>query len=50
MCDQIERAVALRCRSVSDFIVASTLEAAQKVIATTEIIHLSREAQIAIRN
>lgn len=45
--DQIERAAALQGRSVSDFIVASTLEAAQKAIATTEVIHLSREAQIA---
>jgi uncharacterized protein (DUF1778 family) len=45
--DQIERAAALQGRSLSDFVVASALEAAQKAIATTEIIHLSREASIA---
>ncbi len=45
--DQIERAAALQGRSVSDFVVTAALEAAQKAIETTEIIHLSREASIA---
>jgi uncharacterized protein (DUF1778 family) len=45
--DQIERAAALQGRSLSDFVVAAALDAAQRAIATTEIIHLSREASIA---
>jgi uncharacterized protein (DUF1778 family) len=48
--DQIERAAALQGRSVSDFVIASALEAAQRAITTTEIIQLSREASIAFAN
>jgi uncharacterized protein (DUF1778 family) len=48
--DQIERAAALQGRSVSDFVVASALEAAQRAITTTEIVHLSRRASIAFAN
>ncbi len=45
--DQIERAAALQGRSVSDFVIASALEAAQRAITATEIVHLSREASVA---
>ena len=41
----VRRAAELQGRSVSDFVVAATLEAAQKTIAEVEIIRLSREAQ-----
>ena len=39
--DQLKRAAALQGRSVSDFVVAAALEAAQKTIVQTELIHLS---------
>lgn len=41
----VRRAAELQGRSVSDFVVAATQEAAQKTIAEVEIIRLSREAQ-----
>lgn len=40
----VKRAAELQGRSVSDFVVTATAEAAQKVIAETEMIRLSREA------
>ena len=41
----IRRAAEIRGRSVSDFVVAAALEAAQRAIADVEILRLSREAQ-----
>lgn len=41
----VRRAAELQGRSVSDFVVVATLEAAQKTIAEIEIVCLSREAQ-----
>lgn len=41
----VRRAAELQGRSVSDFVVAATQEAAQKTIAELEIIRLSRAAQ-----
>jgi len=43
--DIIRRAAEIRGRSVSDFVVAAALEAAQRAIADVEILRLSREAQ-----
>ena len=40
----VKRAAELQGRSVSDFVVTATAEAAQRTIAETEIIRLSREA------
>lgn len=40
----VKRAAELQGRSVSDFVVTATAEAAQKVIADNEMIRLSREA------
>ena len=41
----VRRAAEIQGRSVSDFVVAAAQEAAQKTVAETEVIRLSREAQ-----
>ncbi len=41
----VRRAAEIQGRSVSDFVVAAAQEAAQKAVAETEVIRLSREAQ-----
>lgn len=40
----VKRAAELQGRSVSDFVVTATAEAAQKIVAETEMMRLSREA------
>ena len=40
----VKRAAEAQGRSVSDFVVSATAEAAQKVVADAEMIRLSREA------
>jgi uncharacterized protein (DUF1778 family) len=40
----LARAAEIQGRSVSDFVVAAALDAANRVIADTEVIRLSREA------
>lgn len=41
----VRRAAEIQGRSVSDFVVGAAQEAAQKTVAETEVIRLSREAQ-----
>jgi uncharacterized protein (DUF1778 family) len=41
----VRRAAEIQGRSVSDFVVAAALEAAQKTVAEVEVIRLSRAAQ-----
>jgi uncharacterized protein (DUF1778 family) len=41
----VRRAAEIQGRSISDFVVAAAQEAAQKAVAETEVIRLSREAQ-----
>ncbi len=41
----VRRAAEIQGRSVSDFVVAAALEAAQKTVAEAEVIRLSRAAQ-----
>lgn len=41
----VRRAAEIQGRSVSDFVVAAAQEAAQRAVAETEVIRLSREAQ-----
>jgi uncharacterized protein (DUF1778 family) len=41
----VRRAAEIQGRSVSDFVVAAAQEAAQKTVAETEVIRLSRAAQ-----
>lgn len=41
----VRRAAEIQGRSVSDFVVTATHEAAQKTVADFEVIRLSREAQ-----
>jgi uncharacterized protein (DUF1778 family) len=41
----VRRAAEIQGRSISDFVVAAALEAAQKAVAEMEVIRLSREAQ-----
>ena len=41
----IRRAAEIQGRSVSDFVVTATEEAAQRTVAEVEVIRLSREAQ-----
>ena len=41
----VRRAAEIQGRSISDFVVASAQEAAQRTVAETEVIRLSREAQ-----
>ena len=41
----VRRAAEIQGRSVSDFVVAAAQEAAQKAVAETEVIRLSRAAQ-----
>ena len=41
----VRRAAEIQGRSVSDFVVTAAQEAAQKTVAETEVIRLSREAQ-----
>jgi uncharacterized protein (DUF1778 family) len=43
--ETVRRAAEIQGRSVSDFVVAATQEAAQKTIAEVELMRLSREAQ-----
>lgn len=40
----VKRAAELQGRSISDFVVTATAEAAQKIVAETEMIRLSRKA------
>jgi uncharacterized protein (DUF1778 family) len=40
----VKRAAELQGRSVSDFVVTATAEAAQKIVTDAEVIRLSREA------
>lgn len=42
--DTVKRAAEMQGRSVSDFVVTATVEAANKAIAETSIVRLSREA------
>jgi uncharacterized protein (DUF1778 family) len=42
--DTLARAAEIQGRSLSDFVVSAALDAAQRVIADTEVIRLSREA------
>lgn len=40
----VKRAAELQGRSISDFVVTATAEAAQKIVAETEMMRLSRKA------
>jgi uncharacterized protein (DUF1778 family) len=46
--DTLARAAEIQGRSLSDFVVSAALDAAQRVIADTEVIRLSREASQAL--
>lgn len=46
--DTLARAAEIQGRSVSDFVVSAALDAAQRVVADTEVIRLSREASEAL--
>ena len=46
--DTLTRAAEIQGRSLSDFVVSAALDAAQRVIADTEVIRLSREASEAL--
>jgi uncharacterized protein (DUF1778 family) len=46
----VRRAAEIQGRSVSDFVVAAAREAAQRTVAETEVIRLSREAQETFAN
>jgi uncharacterized protein (DUF1778 family) len=41
----VRRAAEIQGRSISDFVVAATQDAAQRTVAEVEVIRLSREAQ-----
>ncbi len=43
--EAVRRAAEIQGRSLSDFVVAAAQEAAQKTLAETELLRLSREAQ-----